>query len=66
MSPQITPLLTPEFRAVSGRRGLGLMSVASSTGDQTTAGYTSSMQHTYSMPVVREMPPRQAAFGHAW
>ncbi len=66
MSPGFSPLLHSETRAQpSSPRGLVHTSVASSTGDQTTAGYTS-RSSTYPMPVVREMPPRQPSFEATW
>ncbi len=66
MSPATTPLLNSEIRSEPyGRRGLGRTSVDSSTRDQTTAGYTSSL-NPYPMPVVRELPPRRPSFEATW
>ena len=65
MSPAtITSLLvTSELRA--SRAGLGAVAVSTPVRGSRGAR-TTSETHTYSVPVVREMPPHQARFLATW
>ena len=70
MSPvHLTSLLVAsELRANRvGPRGVALMSAGPASGDlMTTAESNPSLTHRYSMPVVREMPPRQIRAAATW
>ncbi len=66
-SMTITPLIvTSELRAHRvGIRGTDVRTGSSFGGIRATHEY-SSESHTYSLPVVREMPPHQARFVATW
>ena len=70
MSPvHLTSLLVnSELRANRvGPRGMALVSAVPVSGDLvTTAESTPSLTHRYSMPVVRELPPRQIRSAATW
>ena len=63
----ITPhIVTSELRANRvGPRGVDVRTGFSLGGPRATHEY-SSQTHTYSLPVVREMPPHQARFHATW
>ena len=66
-SMTITPLIvTSELRARrTGLRGTDVRSASSFGGSRATHEY-SSQTHTYSLPVVREMPPHQVRAVATW
>jgi hypothetical protein len=59
-------LVTSELRANRvGPRGVDVRTGSSIGGPRATHEY-SSQTHTYSLPVVREMPPHQVRFVATW
>ncbi len=69
MTPiQLTSLLVnSELRAHrAGPRGVAVMPARSAFGGSEATAEYSFLTHTYSMPVVREMPPRQVRSLPTW
>ncbi len=66
-SMTITPLIVTSELGASrvGPRGVDVRTGSSFGGSRTTHEY-SSQTHTYSLPVVREMPPHRVRFLATW